>query len=147
MDNTDSNQEADAHSSSEDISTSFDLRVEGSPTFQPLSSQLIERSPPEEVTEEDERESSESETHSSHETPRRRIDFKSPISLPPSPLPPFEEPDPPTMAAPSRAEFDALAADLVTLQNALTNALAAVGPPRGSCKANREVLCKTITGW
>ena len=65
MDDTDSNQEADARSSPEDISTSFNLRVlEGSPTFQPLSSQRIERSPPEEVTEEDERESSDSKTDS-----------------------------------------------------------------------------------
>ena len=85
MDDTDSNQEADAHSSSEDISTSFDLRVEGSPTFQPLSSQLIERSPPEEVTEEDERESSEPETHSSHETPRRRINFSPRLRIRASP--------------------------------------------------------------
>ena len=35
-----------------------------------------------------------------------------------------------TMAAPTRAEFDTLAAEIAMLQTALTNALAAVAPPR-----------------
>ena len=77
MDNTESDQEASTQSSPEDTSRQIDLRAIGSPTFEPLSLVQIDRTPPEEGTEEEERESSESET----EMPRRRIRFSTPISI------------------------------------------------------------------
>ena len=88
MDNTESDQEASTPSSTEDTPRHIDLQEFGSPTFEPLSLVRIERTPPEEGTEEAKRESPESET----ETPRRRIRFSTPISTlitGDPPLPPF----------------------------------------------------------
>ena len=95
MDDTDTNQEASSQSSNEDTPRPIDLRAIGSPTFAPLSPIQIERSPPEEETK---RESPKSET----ETPKRRLLYPTPLrGDPPSPLPPFEEPEPPTMLIPA----------------------------------------------
>ena len=129
MDDTDTNQEASPQSSIEDTPRQIDLRALGSPTFAPLSPVRIERSPPEEGKEEEtKRESPEPET----ETLIRRIRFTTPLQEdPPSPLPPFEEPEPPIIMAgapPTRDEFDRLT-DQVT---ALTIAIGALTPRASS---------------
>ena len=115
MDDTDTNQEASPQSSTDDIPRQIDLRALGSPTYAPLSPVRIERSPPEEGKEEEtKRESPEPET----ETPIRRIRFSTPLREdPPSPLPPFEEPEPPIMpgTAPTREEVDELATEIAAL--------------------------------
>ena len=115
------NQEASSQSSNEDTPRPIDLRAIGSPTFAPLSPIQIERSPPEEETK---RESPKSET----ETPKRRLRYSTPLrGDPPSPLPTFEEPEPPTMpstpptieeleaviaALPTKAEYDAMVKEI-----------------------------------
>ena len=85
-----------------------------------MTVQVVE-SPEEEKTEvEEEWESSDSEADSSHETPRWRITFGSPIRLQPaSPLPPFPEPEPPVNMgghAPIADEFRALLARVNALR-------------------------------
>ena len=140
MDNTESDQEASTQSSPEDSSRQIDLRAIGSPTLEPLSLVRIDRSPPEEGKEE-ERESTQSEI----ETPRRRIRFSTPISTripdPPSPLPPFEEETSTTMsAARMQEEIDELRDQLVALNAAFANALAA---PRGKAQPDGTISMAT----
>ena len=134
MDDTDTNQEASSQSSNEDTPRPIDLRAIGSPTFAPLSPIQIERSPPEEETK---RESPKSET----ETPVRRL-YSTPLrGDPPSPLPPFEEPEPPTMsgpptveeleatiaALPTKAEYDAMVKEIELLKDLLAKVATARG--------------------
>ena len=130
MDDTDTNQAASTSSSPEDILRQFGYLADVSPAFFP--GVRVRQTPPvshKEEEEETKRESPEPET----ETPIRRIRFSTPLREdPPSPLPPFEEPEPPTMAgAPTRDEFDRLVLQLDALNRTIT-AMAAIAPPRAS---------------
>ena len=112
MDDTDTNQAASTSSSPEDILRQFDYLADVSPAFFP--GVRVRRTPPdspEEEEEETKRESPRSETT----TPIRQLCFATPIPEdPPSPLPPFEEPEPPIMSGPPPT-VASLAADLAAL--------------------------------
>ena len=114
MDDTDTNQAASTSSSPEDILRQFDYLADVSPAFFPgVRERRTPPVSPEEEEEETKRESPEPET----ESPIRRFRFSTPLREdPPSPLPPFEEPEPPIMSGPpTRAEVEAIAMDVAAL--------------------------------
>ena len=120
MDNADSDQESSTRSSQEGPPRQIDLQSVASPTYRPVSSTRIERSPPE---------------AKSPEAPKpRRIGFGTPITTHPvSPLPPFPDPSDPSSimgtVPPTADELVALMARVRTLETALA---AAAAPAAGS---------------
>ena len=110
MDDTDTNQAASTLSSPEDILRQFDYLSDVSPAFFP--GLRVRRTPP--VSPEEEEETKRESPRSETKTPIRQLRFATPIQEdPPSPLPPFEEPEPPIMSGPPTVE--SLAAELAAL--------------------------------
>ena len=97
MDHTDTNQAESTSSSPEDLLRQFDYLSDLSPAFFP-GLVRVRRTPPVSPEEEEEEETKRESPRSETTTPVRQLRFATPIPEdPPSPLPPFEEPEPPTM--------------------------------------------------
>ena len=102
MDDTDTNQAESTSSSPEDLLRQFDYLSDLSPAFFP-GLVRVRRTPP--VSPEEEEETKRESPRSETTTPVRQLRFATPIPEdPPSPLPPFEEPEPPTMSGPPTVE-------------------------------------------